>query len=49
MDQERLSTTGADDRATEIDASFGAYDDHPMDETDEWGDLLSFVEAAGSW
>jgi hypothetical protein len=38
----------ADHRATEIDASYRAYDAHPLDEADEWGDLASFGEAAGS-
>jgi len=35
-------------RAAEIDASYEAYDDHPIDEPDEWGDLASFHEAARS-
>jgi surface antigen len=35
-------------RRTELDASYRAYDEHPMDETDEWGDLESFRTAAGS-
>jgi hypothetical protein len=34
-------------RATEIDASYAAYDVHPLDEPDAWGDLVSFREAAG--
>jgi hypothetical protein len=33
-------------RATEVDAAYGAYDDHPIDECDEWGDLASFRAAA---
>jgi hypothetical protein len=33
-------------RAAEIDASYAAYDDHPLDEPDEWGDIASFREAA---
>ncbi len=33
-------------RATEVDASYVAYDEHPLDEQDEWGDLASFREAA---
>jgi len=37
---------GRSARATEIDASYGAYDEHPLDEPDEWGDLASFREAA---
>ena len=29
-------------RAAEIDASYAVYDEHPLDEPDEWGDLHSF-------
>lgn len=32
-------------RATEIDASYAVYDEHPLDQPDEWGDLASFREA----
>ncbi len=35
-------------RAADIDAAYRAYDEHPLDETDEWGDLESFRAAAGS-
>lgn len=35
-------------RAGEIDATYVAYDEHPLDEADEWGDLASFREAAAS-
>jgi hypothetical protein len=35
-------------RAAEIDAAYSAYDEHPLDEPDEWGDLASFSEAAAS-
>ncbi len=35
-------------RAAEIDAAYAAYDDHPMDEPDEWGDLASFRDAAAT-
>ncbi|MEN8233610.1 MAG: hypothetical protein ABFR89_01640 [Actinomycetota bacterium] len=35
-------------RAAEIDASYAVYDDRPLDESDEWGDLASFREAAAS-
>ena len=34
-------------RSAEIDRSYGGYDEHPLDEPDEWGDLASFREAAG--
>lgn len=35
------------ERAAELDASYGAYDETPLDTADEWGDLASFREAAG--
>ncbi len=38
----------AQHRSAEIDASYAAYDVHPLDEPDEWGDLASFRAAASS-
>ncbi len=35
-------------RSTEVDAAYGAYGEHPLDEGDAWGDLASFRAAAGS-
>lgn len=35
-------------RAAEVDASYAAYDDHPADEPDQWGDLAAFRQAAGA-
>lgn len=35
-------------RAAEIDAGYAAYDEHPLDEPDAWGDLASFREAAAA-
>jgi hypothetical protein len=35
-------------RAAEVDAAYAAYEAHPLDERDEWGDLESFREAAAS-
>ena len=35
-------------RSGEIDAGYSAYDEHPVDEPDEWGDLASFREAAAA-
>ncbi|HSL57792.1 MAG TPA: antitoxin MazE5 [Acidimicrobiales bacterium] len=35
-------------RTAEIDAAYAAYDDHPLDEPDEWGDLASFRDAAAA-
>lgn len=34
-------------RSMEIDASYGAYDEYPLDEPDDWGDLASWSAAAG--
>jgi hypothetical protein len=34
--------------AAEVDASYAAYDEHPLDEPDEWGDLASFRRAAAA-
>ena len=33
-------------RAVLIDEAYEAYDEHPLDEPDDWGDLESFHEAA---
>lgn len=35
-------------RAAEVDALYDAYDDHPLDEPDAWGDLASFRQAAAA-
>ncbi|MGH9043643.1 MAG: hypothetical protein ACRDVP_02190 [Acidimicrobiales bacterium] len=35
-------------RAAEVDAAYASYDDHPLDEEDEWGDLSSFRIAAAA-
>jgi hypothetical protein len=35
-------------RRAEIDAAYAAYDDHPLDEPDDWGDLGSFRDAAAA-
>jgi len=45
---EALAALAAKHRAAEIDAGYAAYDEGPLDETDEWGDLASFREAAAS-
>ena len=39
---EALAALLASHRAAEIDAAYAAYDAHPIDEPDEWGDLASF-------
>jgi hypothetical protein len=43
-----LEALMADHRATEVDAAYRAYAEHPLGEADEWGDLESFRAAAGS-
>ena len=35
-------------RAAELDSEYAAYDVHPLDEPDEWGDLASFRQAAAA-
>jgi hypothetical protein len=45
---EALAALVARHRAAEIDEGYVIYDDHPLDEPDEWGDLASFREAASS-
>ena len=43
---EALRALSSAHRNAEIDAAYAAYDEHPLDEPDEWGDLASFREAA---
>jgi antitoxin MazE5 len=45
---EALAALVAQHRAAEIDAAYDAYDAHPLDEDDDWGDLASFRAAAGT-
>jgi len=45
---EALSALLSRYRAAEVDASYAAYDEHPLDEPDEWGDLASFRRAAAA-
>ena len=45
---EALAALLARQRAGEIDGAYAAYDEHPLDEADEWGDLASFREGAAS-
>jgi hypothetical protein len=35
-------------RSAEVDASYAAYDTHPADEPDAWGDLSSWRRAAAT-
>lgn len=45
---EALGALLAQHRRAQVDAGYAAYDAIPLDEPDEWGDLASFREAAGS-
>lgn len=45
---EALAALLARHRAAEVDASYAAYDAHPLDEPDEWGDLASFRRAVAA-
>lgn len=45
---EALAALLARYRSAEVDASYAAYDEHPLDEPDEWGDLASFRRAASA-
>ena len=45
---EALGALVAQHRRAQIDADYAAYEAIPIDEPDEWGDLASFREAAGS-
>jgi hypothetical protein len=45
---EALRALLARHHAVEIDAAYAAYDEHPLNEPDEWGDLASFREAAAA-
>ncbi|CAN5382407.1 hypothetical protein BH10ACT9_BH10ACT9_41570 [soil metagenome] len=35
-------------RDAEVDAGYAAYDEHPLNEPDEWGDLESWRQSAGA-
>lgn len=45
---EALRALLARHRSAEIDAAYAAYDDQPLDQPDEWGDLASFRDAAAA-
>jgi hypothetical protein len=45
---EALAALLARHRSAEVDASYAAYDDHPLDEPDAWGDLASFRRAVAT-
>ena len=45
---EALEALIARHRDAEVDASYAAYDRHPLEEPDAWGDLASFRRAAAA-
>lgn len=45
---EALAALLARHRSAEVDASYAAYDEHPLDEPDEWGDLATFRRAVAA-
>jgi hypothetical protein len=45
---EALDALLARNRGAEIDAAYAAYDRHPLEGADAWGDLASFRRAAGA-
>ncbi len=45
---EALRALLARHRSAEVNASYAAYDEHPVDEPDEWGDLASWRQAAAT-
>jgi len=45
---EALKALVARHREAEIDAQYVVYDEHPLGQPDEWGDLGSFHEAAAA-
>lgn len=45
---EALAALLARHRSAAVDASYAAYDTHPLDQPDAWGDLASFRRAAAS-
>ena len=45
---EALAALLARHREAELDATYEAYERHPFEVADEWGDLASFRAAAGA-
>jgi hypothetical protein len=45
---EALAALLARHRSAEVDAGYAAYDEHPLDGPDEWGDLASFRRAVAT-
>ncbi|MHB8219881.1 MAG: type II toxin-antitoxin system CcdA family antitoxin [Acidimicrobiales bacterium] len=46
--EDALAAFLARHRAAEVDAAYSSYDNHPLEEDDEGGDLSSFRAAAAS-
>jgi hypothetical protein len=45
---EALEALLARHRSAEVDASYAAYDEYPIDASDDWGNLAAFHEAAAA-
>ncbi len=45
---EALRALLAENRRSQIDASYAAYDADPIDSADDWGDLATWARAAGN-
>lgn len=45
---EALTALLARYRSAEVDARYAVYDEHPLDEPDEWGDLATFRRAVAT-
>lgn len=45
---EALKALLARHRSAALDASYAAYDEYPVEEPDEWGDLATWRRAAGA-
>lgn len=45
---EALAALLAQHRRSEVDASYSAYADHPLEQPDDWGDLASWRRAAAA-
>ncbi|MGB8383331.1 MAG: antitoxin MazE5 [Dermatophilaceae bacterium] len=45
---EALAALLARRRSAQVGASYAAYDAHPLDEPDEWGDLAAFRRAVAA-
>ena len=43
-----LAALVARERAAEIDAGYAIYEERPLEDPDDWGDLASFREAAAA-